>query len=63
MFECGDFYKNNYLNGGNVYILDKSWLGFEWIYEKVWCVVLNREREKRERELCWVKLNYLRIWK
>lgn len=50
MFECGDFYKNNYLNGGNAYILDKSRLGFEWIYEKAWRAVLNREREKRERE-------------
>lgn len=63
MFECGDFYKNNYLNGGNAYILDKSRLGFEWIYEKAWRAVLNREREKRERELCWVKLNYLRTRK
>lgn len=60
MFECGDFYKNNYLNGGNAYILDKSRLGFEWIYEKAWRAVLNREREK---ELCWVKLNYFRTRK
>lgn len=50
MFVCGDFYKNNYLNGGNAYILDKSRLGFEWIYEKAWRAVLNREREKRKRE-------------
>lgn len=50
MFECGDFYKNNYLNGGNAYILDKSRLGFEWIYEKAWRAVLNREMEKRKRE-------------
>lgn len=60
MFECGDFYKNNYLNGGNAYILDKSRLGFEWIYEKAWRAVLNREMEKRKRErimLSQVKLS------
>lgn len=43
------------MNGGNAYILDKSRLGFEWIYEKAWRAVLT-EREKERVMLSQVKL-------